>query len=149
MFIFKTLNEEMRTFHRIIGLIAFAGILTVSCTKSDINIYDGTIWIGTYPAQTQNGTTGELEDQTGVIDLEFHDDALVCYVSQGYAGLIGMNRIKYDVIWSGRDSFCLTRTQAEQTIISYSGAISGKSMSLDAYNCDGLARTYSLFRQNQ
>lgn len=33
----------MRTFHRIIGLIAFAGILTVSCTKTDTNIYDGLV----------------------------------------------------------------------------------------------------------
>ena len=134
----------MRTFHRIIGLIAFAGILTVSCTKTDTNIFDGTIWSGTFPAQTQNGTTGELEDQTGVIILEFLDDGLVCYVSHGLLGLISMNRTKYDVNWSSLYSFSLSQTQADQTIVSYSGLIKGNAMSLDAYNCDGISRTYSL-----
>ena len=137
----------MGTFHRIIVLIAFAGILTVSCTKTGTNIFDGTIWSGKYPAQTQNGTTGELEDQTGVIVLEFHDDGLVCYVSHGLAGLISMNRTKYDVNWTSLYSFSLSQTQADQTIVSYSGQIKGNAMSLDAYNCDGIAKTYSLFRQ--
>ena len=102
----------MRTFHRIIGLIAFAGIMTVSCTKTDTNIYDG----------------------------------LVCYVSHGLQGLISMNRTKYDVNWSSFYSFSLSQTQADQTIIAYSGLIKGNSMSLDVYNCDGIARTYSLYK---
>lgn len=55
-----------------------------------------------------------------------------------------MNRTKYDVNWSSFYSFSLSQTQADQTIVSYSGKIKGNAMSLDAYNCDGIAQTYSL-----
>ena len=121
--------------------------LALSCTKQDVT-YEDSLWCGEYPAQTLNGTTGELEDRTAVIMLHFNGGGQTCSVYHGYAGLLGMSQVKYDVNWSGGDSFSLSRSAGGQTIISYSGEIGGNTMSLDAYNCDGIADTFVLKRSN-
>ena len=137
----------MKTYLRLIGILALVLALAVSCTKQN-DTYEDTLWCGAYPAQTLNGTTGELEDQTAVILLQFHSGGQACSVFHGYVGLLGMSHVKYDVIWSSDASFSLSRSAGGQTIISYSGTIGGNTMSLDAYNCDGIADSFVLKKSN-
>lgn len=137
----------MKTLRRIVGFMAIVLSLALSCTKQDVT-YEDSLWCGEYPAQTLNGTTGELEDQTAVILLQFSGGGQTCSVFHGYVGLLGMSYVRYDVNWSSEASFSLSRSAGGQTIISYSGEIGGNTMSLDAYNCDGIADSYVLKRSN-
>ena len=130
----------MRTFLRLFFLMA---ILAVSCTKQEVN-YGGTTWVGEYPTQTQNGTTGELEDQTAYIDLSFQEDAKVCSFYSGLKGLLAVNKINYDVNWSSSNSFSLSQSAGGQTIVSYAGEIFGDRMFLYFVSCDKVERTVVL-----
>ena len=78
----------MKTHRRIIGFLALALVLAVSCTKQN-DTYEDTLWCGAYPAQTLNGTTGELEDQTAVILLQFRSGGQTCSVSTAMWGCSG------------------------------------------------------------
>ena len=132
----------MRTIQRLFVLLA---VLAVSCSKQEVS-YDGTTWSGDYTTKTQNGTTGELEDQTAWIDLLFQDDAKVCRFWSGLAGLISTNLTIYDVNWSSGNSFSLSRSAGGQTIVSYAGEIYGDRMFLYFLSCDKVERTVVLQR---
>ena len=136
-------KKGMKACRGFAGWILLIGIVSVSCSKMDVT-YDDTVWFGEYPVQTLNGTTGELEDQTAVIGLHFGEESTVCAVTHGLVGLFGTNVVKYDVRWSARDSFSLSKSAGGQTIMYYSGIISGENMKLDALNCDGIAGSYVL-----
>ena len=123
-----------------------AGVLCLaSCTKerTDMEEY---YWMGEYPVQTVNGTTGETEDHTGYIVLYFEKEGTECIVETGISGLIAANRVTYWVQWNSENSFTLFETAGGQSLSYYSGVISGNAMELDFLNCDGIARTCSLSR---
>lgn len=130
---------------RTLFLAAWIGVLAISCNEIEDN-YDNSVWAGEYPIQVQNGTTGEMEDQTAVITLGFHDDGLKCSMMHGIAGMYGMSLVKYDVQWTSGVTFSLTKTAGGQTMTCYSGTVSGNKMSLDALSCDQVAGSYVLYR---
>ena len=127
----------------IVGWATLLGVLGVSCSQLG-NTYDDTTWFGEYPVQTMNGTTGEMEDQTAVIGLHFEENGSTCAVTHGIVGLMGTNMIKYDVSWPAGNSFNLSKSAGEQTILYYSGTITGEEMELAALNCDGVAGAFKL-----
>lgn len=139
--------KEMKRIDKVV--IAVLGVLClvcVSCTKVETDPYSDYVWTGEYPIKTQNGTTGEMEDHTGVIMLQFLNSGIECIVDTGIAGMIGMNRIKFEARWSGIDSFALYRSSGGQSLLEYMGTISGENMTLKALNCDSIAATYELSR---
>ena len=60
--------------------------------------------------------------------------------------MIGTNCRKFEARWSGKDSFALYRTSGHQSLLEYSGTITGDKMTLQALNCDSVAATYELSR---
>ena len=139
--------KDMKTIERIAVAITSVIILTlVSCSKESRNVYSNSAWSGEYPIQTENGTTGELEDHTGVMTLYFQHDGLDCIVETGIAGLYAVNRIKYEARWSGETQFALYSSSGGQSLLGYSGTICGGILTLQVLNCDGVAATYELTR---
>ena len=137
----------MKTIERIAVAITSVIILTlVSCSKESQNVYSNSAWSGEYPIQTVNGTTGELENHTGVIMLQFLNNGIECTIYTGISGMIGTNYRKFEARWSGKDSFALYRTSGHQSLLEYSGTITGDKMTLQALNCDSVAATYELSR---
>ena len=128
---------------KIFSIVALLAAGLVSCTKTE-SINGGSVWTGEYQVQTLNGTTGELENQTASIMLVFNHGDLDCDVYHGLSGMYGTNRINYEVRWSSSEHFGLWRTSADQSVLEYSGTISGSKMSLEALNCDSVAATYEL-----
>ncbi len=140
--------NDMKAVGRIvIALIGMLCFVCASCSKVDENPHGESIWSGAYPIQTLNGTTGELEDQTGVIILVFHHGGNQCDVSFGIAGLYGMTWKNYAVRWSDNTAFALYTSSGTQSLVCYSGTISVDTMTLKAYNCDSVAATYELSRR--
>ena len=131
----------MRKARQWMVVMAFVGMVATSCSKT-ADMYEGTLWYGEYPAVTLNGTTGELEDQTAIIVLDFLEKGQECSMMSGYAGLYAMNRETYDVRWQNRDTFYLVPKEELHTFmptfLPYTGVISGEVMRLDQYNSDGL-----------
>lgn len=128
---------------------AIAGIVCltlVSCSKERLNIYSDSAWAGEYPVQTENGTTGELEDHIGTIILYFRHGGEACTLETGIVGLYAANRIKYEARWSGETQFALYSSSGGQSLLCYSGRISNGILTLQALNCDGVAATYELTR---
>lgn len=119
-------------------------LVSISCSKEEINPYSESIWSGTYPVQTINNTTEEIEDHNAVIILTFRDNGDKCNLMHGIEGMFGMNSINYEVRWSASNQFGLYNTAAGQSILCYSGTISGEKMALKALNCDSVAATYEL-----
>ena len=137
----------MKTIERIAVAITSVIILTlVSCSKENQKVYSNSAWSGEYPIQTENGTTGELENHTGVIMLQFLNNGIECTIYTGISGMIGTNYRKFEARWSGKDSFALYRTSGHQSLLEYSGTITGDKMTLQALNCDSVAATYELSR---
>lgn len=131
-----------------IAIVAFGFLcMTIAaCTKVETNPYSDYAWTGEYPVKTQNGTTGEMEDHTGVIMLQFLNNGIECIIYTGISGMIGTNCRKFEARWSGNDSFALYRTSGHQSLLEYSGTITGEKMTLQALNCDSVAATYELSR---
>ena len=137
----------MITKDRFAAIIAGIVCLTlVSCSKERLNIYSDSAWAGEYPVQTENGTTEELEDHTGYIMLQFLNNGIECTIYTGISGMIGTNCRKFEARWSGKDSFALYRSSGHQSLLEYSGTITGDKMTLQALNCDSVAATYELSR---
>ena len=128
---------------------AIAGIVCltlVSCSKERLNIYSDSVWAGEHPVPTENGTTEELEDHTGYIMLQFLNNGIECIVQTGISGMCIGYRRKYEARWSGKDSFALYCSSGHQSLLEYSGTITGEKMTLQALNCDSVAATYELSR---
>ena len=87
-----------------------------------------------------------MEDHTGVIMLQFLNNGIECTIYMGISGMIGTNCRKFEARWSGKDSFALYRTSGHQSLLEYSGTITGDKMTLQALNCDSVAATYELSR---
>ena len=139
--------KDMKTIERIAVAITSVIILTlVSCSKESRNVYFHSAWSGEYPIQTVNGTTGELEDHTGVMTLYFQHEGLDCIVETAIEGLYAANRIKYEARWSGENQFALYSSSGGQSLLCYSGTISSGVLTLQVLNCDGVAATYELTR---
>ena len=125
------MKERKRTDKVVLAVLGILCLMCVACTKEITDPYSDYVWTGEYPIKTQNGTTGELEDHIGVIMLQFVNSGIECIVDTGIAGMIGMNRIKFEARWSGKDRFALYRVE---------------KMTLKALNCDSIAATYELSR---
>ena len=131
----------MRSFLRIIGLIALFGVLATSCVdmNSIEDNYDDTFWMGEYI---------NVYEVPCVIFVRFREGATRCLLNDhtkyGY-DLSGSSL--FIVHWSNKQSFTLSTIQGEQTLVHYSGKIVGDIMTLKAYNCDGVAGTLYLEKQ--
>lgn len=92
---------DMKAIDRI-AIVAFGFLcMTIAaCTKVEIDSYSDYAWTGEYPIKTQNGTTGEMEDHTGVIMLQFQNGGMECFVNTGISGMYGMNCRKYEALTS-------------------------------------------------
>ena len=138
---------DMKAINRVVfAALGFLCLAFVACTKVETDSYSDYAWTGEYPIKTQNGTTGEMEDHTGVIMLQFLNNGIECTIYTGISGMIGTNCRKFEVRWSGKDSFALYRTSGHQSLLEYSGTITGDKMTLQALNCDSVAATYELSR---
>ena len=138
---------DMKAIERVVfAALGFLCLAFVACTKVEKDPYSDYAWTGEYPIKTQNGTTGEMEDHTGVIMLQFLNNGIECIVDTGISGMISTNRRKFEARWSGKDSFALYRTSGHQSLLEYSGTITGDKMTLQALNCDSVAATYELSR---
>ena len=135
-----------RTDKDVLAVLGILCLMCVACTKVITDPYSDYVWTGEYPIKTQNGTTGELEDHIGVIMLQFVNCGIECIVDTGIAGMIGMNRIKFETRWSGKDRFALYRSSGGQSLLEFMGTISEEKMTLKALNCDSIAATYELSR---
>ena len=60
--------------------------------------------------------------------------------------MYGMNCRKYEARWSEKDCFSLYRSSGGQSLLEFSGTITGDKMTLQALNCDSIAATYELSR---
>lgn len=86
-----------------------------------------------------------MEGYTASISLEFNDDASVCTVETGIAGLYSANMTKYSVKWHSNDKFTLYETQGGQTVQYYSGTmVGGGTMSFEFLSCDKVEKTVEL-----
>ena len=83
---------DMKAIDRI-AIVAFGFLcMTIAaCTKVETDSYSDYAWTGEYPIKTQNGTTGEMEDHTGVIMLQFLNNGIECTIYTGISGMIGTN----------------------------------------------------------
>lgn len=149
-------NQTKMKLSRIFAIISIAlsCALLSSCSKNEpsspSSLYGSSIWAGNYPAQLQNNDTGEFEDHTACISLEFNEDASECVVMTGIVGLLGTNRSKYSVKWYSKETFSLCETQGGQTIQYYSGTmVSSSTMSFEFLSCDKVERTVELRWMNQ
>ena len=140
------MKEMKRTDKVVLAVLGILCLMCAACTKEITDPYSDYVWTGEYPIKTQNGTTGELEDHIGVIMLQFVNSGIECIVDTGMAGMIGMNRIKFETRWSGKDRFALYRSSGGQSLLEFMGTISEEKMTLKALNCDSIAATYELSR---
>ena len=140
--------KDMKTLDRLtFAAIASVICLTlVSCTKESRDAYSDYVWCGEYPVKTENGTTGEMENHTGTIMLQFLNSGNECIIDTGIVGLIAANRRKFEVRWSGKDSFALYSYSGHQSLLEYTGTIRSETIELQALNCDSIAVTYELSR---
>lgn len=125
-------------------------ILCAACSKEEPDPYArvaDTRWVGTYAVRTENGTTGELEDHTGTMVLQFSQDGKSCIVETGIEGLYASNRKTLHVGWSDGARFTLSEASECYAMIYYSGAVRGDKMALQALSCDGVAANYELSRR--
>lgn len=125
-----------------VALMCFALSSCTECT--DGNPYRATLWQGFYPVQTENNDTGEREDHTACVELQFSNSGAECTVMTCIVGLLSTNLTKYAVEWYSSERFVLCETQAGQTIQYYSGTINGNKMSFEFLSCDKVERTIEL-----
>ena len=139
--------KDMKAIDKIaVAAVSVLCLTFVACTKEETDPYSNYVWTGEFPIETQNGTTGEMEEHTGVIMLQFLNSGNECIVDIGIAGLFGMNRMKFEARWSGKESFALYRSSGGQSLLEYTGIISGDKMKLEVLNCDSVAACYNLSR---
>ena len=100
-----------------------------SCTQKDeiIKEYAPSWWRGEYAVQIENATSGALEDHTALMELDFLEDGKEGWVISG-------------------NQFAFYSSAGDQSLLCYSGTISGTEMTLKALNCDSVAATYKLSR---
>ena len=114
---------------RTIVIAACLGMMAISCTAFNDD-YAGSSWYGEYYA----GQDDILGNLIYITTLYFWDDNPVCTVTEGVKGAIGFSSEKYNVQWSSRNAFSLMQTAEGQTVVSYTGEITGKKMTLDVFS---------------
>ena len=140
---------------RIIAIISVAlCVILSSCSKNEpsspSSLYGSSFWAGNYPTQLENNDTGELDDYTACISLQFNGDASECMVETGIVGLLATNRTNYSAKWYSNETFTLYETQGGQTTQYYSGTMTSSStMSFEFLSCDKVERTVELRWMNQ
>ena len=89
---------DMKAIERVVfAALGFLCLAFVACTKVEKDPYSDYAWTGEYPIKTQNGTTGEMVDHTGVIMLQFLNNGIECTIYTGISGMIGTNCRKFEV----------------------------------------------------
>lgn len=130
----------MKAIYRVlIAALGFLCMTLIACTKVETYSYSDYVWTGEYPI-------GEMEDHTGYIMLQFMNNGIECIVQTGISGMCFGYRRKYEARWSGKDSFALYGSLGHQSLLEYSGTITGEKMTLQALYCDSVAATYELSR---
>jgi len=119
-----------------------------SCTQKDeiIKEYAPSWWRGEYAVQIENATSGALEDHMALMELDFLEDGKEGWVITGIPGVSEFVRSEYEVRWSSGNQFAFYSSAGDQSLLCYSGTISGTEMTLKALNCDSVAATYKLSR---
>ena len=119
-----------------------------SCTQKDeiIKEYAPSWWRGEYAVQIENAATGTLEDHTALMELDFLEDGKEGWVITGIPGVSEFVRSEYEVRWSSGNQFAFYSSTGGQSLLCYSGTISGSEMTLKVLNCDSVAATYKLSR---
>ena len=125
-----------------------------SCSKnvpdSPSSLFGSSFWAGNYDTKLENNDTGELEDYTACISLQFNDDASDCVFETGIVGLIATSRAKYSVKWYSNQTFTLYDVQGGRTIRYYSGTMASSStMGFEFLSCDKVEKTVELRWMNQ
>ena len=128
-------------------IIALTCAFATSCTKEEVNSNsDYSMWLGSYPIQIENNDTGAKEDATGHVMLELNLRPLESAVTNSIDGLLSANRVIYELQWSSKNTFTLSKTAAGQTIQYYSGTINGDKIFFEFLSCDKVERTVELSR---
>ena len=129
---------------RWIAALAFIGALAASCTDFDDSgeLYGGTMWSGEYVIVEVDGN--QLYSHVGKIEMFFVPGDNQCSVAFGYKGSCVITAECYEVRWLSRNRFSLYSSSGDQTLLCFSGTISGDKMKLQALNCDSVAATYEL-----
>ena len=119
-----------------------------SCTQKDeiIKEYAPSWWRGEYAVQIESATTGTLEDHTALMELDFLDNGKEGWIIIGVPGVSEFVRSEYEGRWSSGNQFAFYSSAGDQSLLCYSGTISGTEMTLKALNCDSVAATYKLSR---
>ena len=90
----------MKAINRVVfAALGFLCLAFAACTKVEIDSYSDYAWTGEYPIKTQNGTTGEMEDHTGVIMLQFLNNGIECTI--GISGHLWHELRKYCRLFGG------------------------------------------------
>ena len=126
----------MRTIMKWIAALAFIGAFAASCAEMDES-YDGSFWKGEYVIQT---------NPVGIIEVIFDAGSNQCTVAFGLKGSDVLTAEKFEARWSRRNRFALYSIAGGQSLLCYSGSISGDQMTLKALNCDSVAESFVLSR---
>ena len=98
------------------------------------------MWSGEYEIADGN----EISLTVGKIEMFFGPGYDQCTVAFGYKGFCVFTAESYEVRWSRKNRFSLYCSSGGQSLLCFSGVISGDKMSLTALNCDSVATTYEL-----
>ena len=127
-----------------IAALAFIGALAVSCTEMDES-YDGSFWKGEYAVQRICYVMREPAP-VGIVEVIFEPGSNQCTVAFGLKGSDVLTAEKFEARWSRRNRFALYSFAGGQSLLCYSGIISGDKMTLTAQNCDSVAESFELSR---
>ena len=129
----------MKAIHRIV--VAAAGVICLTCVSCDqreqiIKEYAPSWWRGEYT----------VDNHTAIMELDFLENGKEGWIITGIPEVTEFVRVEYEVRWSSGNQFAFYRSEGGQSLLCYSGTISGSEMTLQALSCDGVAATYELTR---
>ena len=103
-------------------------------------------WVGEFPVEMINGSTGETEEHTMVMAVYFWRAGMECYIETGIAGLLGANRHIYETRWNDDKDFSLYERWGDSARgPRYLGSLGGDRMTLKKLDDAGeVADTYEL-----
>lgn len=103
-------------------------------------------WVGEFPVEMINGSTGETEEHTMVMAVYFWRSNMECYVETGIAGMYGSNRHIYEARWDNDKDFALYERWGDSAQgPRYLGTLDGDKMTLKKLDDEGeVVCTYEL-----
>lgn len=82
-------------------------LLSSSCSLDVPQATEPPVYVGEFPVEMINGSTGETEEHTMVMVAYFWRANMECYIETGIVGMIGANRLIYEARWDSRNDFSL------------------------------------------